>query len=146
MQTDNSFSGAQNSQWFPNVIGNAKLSSKGPYHGTNQWFNEAAFAVPTPGTFGNSSRNSLNGPGLSQINFSLGKTFSIWESVKFQIRADANNIVNHPSFNLPVTGGTEQSSAQLVVNSNGSIATGTSTIRSLTVDGRTMQLSGRLSF
>ena len=146
MQTDNSFSGAQNSQWFPNVVGNPHLASRGPYHGTNQWFNEAAFAVPTPGTFGNSGRNTLNGPGLSQINFSLGKTFSIWESVKFQIRADANNIINHPSFNLPVSGGTEQSSAQLVVNPNGSIATGTSTIRSLTVDGRTMQLSGRLSF
>jgi hypothetical protein len=146
MQTDNSFSGAQNSQWFPNVVGNPHLASRGPYHGTNQWFNEAAFAVPTPGTFGNSGRNTLNGPGLSQINFSLGKTFSIWESVKFQIRADANNIINHPSFNLPVTGGTEQSSAQLVVNKDGSIATGTSTIRSLTVNGRTMQLSGRISF
>ncbi len=145
MKTNNSFSQAQNSQWYPNVIGNPHLSSKGPYHGTNQWFNEAAFAVPTAGTFGNAGRNILNGPGLSQVNFSLGKTFAIWESVKFQLRADANNIFNHPSFNLPTTTG-NQGSAQLVVNPNGTIATGTSTIRSLTVNGRTMQLSGRISF
>ncbi|HEY6375881.1 MAG TPA: carboxypeptidase regulatory-like domain-containing protein, partial [Edaphobacter sp.] len=145
MKTDNSFALSQNSQWYPNVIGNPHLSSKGPYHGTNQWFNEAAFAVPTPGTFGNAGRNILNGPGLSQVNFSLGKTFAIWESVKFQLRADANNIFNHPSFNLPTTGG-NQGSAQLVVNPNGTIATGTSTIRGVTVGGRTMQLSGRISF
>lgn len=146
MQTDNSFAQSQNSQWYPNVIGIPKLSHHGAYHGTNQWFNEAAFAVPTPGTFGNAGRNLLNGPGLSQVNFSLGKTFNIWESVKFQLRADANNIFNHPSFNLPTTGGTEQSSAQLIVNPDGTIATGTSTIRSVTVPGRTMQLSGRISF
>jgi len=145
MKTDNSFAQSQNSQWYPNVIGNPHLSSKGPFHGTNQWFNEAAFAAPAPGTFGNAGRNILNGPGLSQVNFSLGKTFAIWESVKFQLRADANNIFNHPSFNLPTTGG-EQGSAQLVVNPNGTIATGTSTIRGVTVGGRTMQLSGRISF
>jgi hypothetical protein len=65
--------------------------------------------------------------------------------VKFQLRADANNIFNHPSFNLPTTTG-NQGSAQLVVNPNGTTATGTSTIRSVTVGGRTMQLSGRISF
>jgi Carboxypeptidase regulatory-like domain/TonB dependent receptor len=146
MKTDNSFAQSENSQWYPNIIGNPKLSTKGPYHGTNQWFNEAAFAVPAPGTFGNAGRNILNGPGLSQVNFSLGKTFSIWESVKFQLRADANNIFNHPSFNLPTTGSAEQGSALLSVNPDGTIATGTSTIRGVTVDGRTMQLSGRISF
>jgi hypothetical protein len=145
MQTDNSFAQSENSQWYPNVIGNPKLSTKGPYHGTNQWFNEAAFAQPTPGTFGNAGRNLLNGPGLSQVNFSLGKTFNIWESVKFQLRADADNVFNHPSFSLPTTSG-QQGSAQLVVNPDGTIATGTSTIRAVTVDGRTMQLSGRISF
>ena len=145
MKTDNSFAQSQNSQWYPNLVGNPHLASRGPYHGTNQWFNEAAFAAPTPGTFGNAARNSLNGPGLSQINFSLGKTFSIWESVKFQIRADANNVFNHPSFQQPTSGG-NQGTAQLVVNPDGTTATGTSTIRGVTVDGRTMQLSGKISF
>lgn len=145
MATDNSYAQSQNSQWYPNLIGNPKLNSHGAYHGTNQWFNEAAFAAPTPGTFGNAGRNLLNGPGLSQVNFSLGKTFAIVERVHLQIRADANNIFNHPSFNLPTTGG-NQGSAQLVVNKDGSIATGTSTIRDVTVKARSMQLGARVSF
>jgi hypothetical protein len=145
MATDNSYSLAQNAQWYPNLVGNPKLTSHGAFHGTNQWFNEAAFAAPTPGTFGNAGRNLLNGPGLSNVNFSLGKSFAIWESVSFQIRADASNVFNHPSFGLPTSGG-NQGSAQLVVNPNGSIATGTSTIRTVTVNGRGMQLNARISF
>jgi hypothetical protein len=145
MATDNSYSLAQNAQWYPNLIGNPKLSSHGAYHGTNQWFNEAAFAAPAAGTFGNAGRNLLNGPGLSNVNFSLGKTFTIWEQVKLQIRADAKNVFNHPSFGLPTTDG-NQGSAQLVVNPDGSIATGTSAIRSVTVNGRNMQLNARVSF
>jgi hypothetical protein len=145
MATDNSYSLAQNAQWYPNLIGNPKLSSRGAYHGTNQWFNEAAFAAPAAGTFGNAGRNLMNGPGLSNVNFSLGKTFTVWEQVKLQIRADAKNVFNHPSFGLPTTDG-NQGSAQLVVNPDGSIATGTSTIRSVTVNGRNMQLNARVSF
>ena len=145
MATNNSYALGQDMQWYPNLIGNPRLSSHGDKHGTNQWFNEAAFAVPTAGTFGNTGRNIQNGPGLSQTNFSLGKTFAIVERVHLQIRADARNIFNHPSFNLPTTGG-NQGSAQLQVNANGSIATGTSQIRSVTVGGRTMQLGARVSF
>lgn len=146
MATDNSYSLAQNSQWYPNLIGNPRLANHGPYHGTNQWFNEAAFAQPAAGTFGNAGRNLLTGPGLANVNFSLGKTFTIWENVKLQIRGDAQNVFNHPSFGLPISGGTNQGSAQLVVNPDGSIATGTSTIRSVTVKGRLMQLNARVSF
>src|SRR6202011_5416888 len=104
MKTDNSFAQSQNSQWYPNVIGNPVLSSHGAFHGTNQWFNEAAFAQPAPGTFGNFRRNTLYGPGLNRVNFSLGKTFAIHESIGLQIRADANNVFNHPSFGLPGPG------------------------------------------
>ncbi|MCU1222076.1 MAG: Oar protein [Edaphobacter sp.] len=145
MLNDNSFAQGANAQWYPNLIGNPRLGSHGAYHGTNQWFNEAAFAVPASGTFGNAGRNILNGPGLSQVNFSVGKTFAIWESVKFEVRADASNVFNHPSFSLPTTNG-NQGSAQLIVNPDGSIATGTSTIRDVTVKGRTMQLKARLAF
>jgi hypothetical protein len=135
--SDNSYSLAgSNYRWFPNVIGNPKLSSH-PQHGVNQWFNEAAFAVPAPGTFGNERRNQLTGPGLSRVNLSLGKSFAIWEQVRMQVRADANNIFNHPSFGLPASG--------LTAN-NGVIQTGSSTINSVSVPARTMQVSARLSF
>ncbi len=144
MKTNNSYSQAGN--WYPNVIGNAHLSNRGSQHGTNQWFNEAAFAQPTPGTFGNSGRNSLNGPGLTNVNFSLGKSFAIWEQVRLQVRADANNVFNHPSFQLPTASLAVCSAVGTGCSAVGAVQTGTSTIRSTTVGGRTMQLSARLSF
>jgi hypothetical protein len=145
MAKDNSFSLAQNAQWYPNVIGDPHLGTKGPNHGTDRWFNEAAFAAPTPGTFGNAGRNLLNGPGLTNVNFSLGKTFAIREGMGVQIRADASNIFNHPSFGLPTTSG-QNGFAQLILNPDGTVATGTSAIRTVTVNGRSMQLTGRFTF
>jgi hypothetical protein len=132
-----SYTLTSNGNWYPNVVGNASVN-RGAFHGTKQWFNEAAFAQPTPGTLGNSGRNSLNGPGLSNVNFSLGKTFSIWENVKFQISAAASNIFNHPSFNLP--------NAALTLNSAGAVTTGTSTITSTTIGGRNVGLVGKITF
>ena len=112
---------------YPNVVGNP---NSGP-HTTQEWFNLAAFAQPAPGTFGNSSRNSLRGPGLTNVNFSLGKNFIIWRQVNFQLRGDATNVLNHPSFSQPD-------------NNIGSSQAGQ--ITGVTVGGRTMQISGRLSF
>jgi len=33
----------------------------------SQWFNTAAFAIPAEGTFGNSGRNTLRGPGVEDV-------------------------------------------------------------------------------
>lgn len=134
-----SYTLTSNGKWYPNLVGSPTLSNRGGHHGTDQWFNEAAYAQPTPGTLGTSGRNSLNGPGLTNVNFSLGKSFAIWENVHFLVRADASNIFNHPSFGLP--------NGALTLNSaSGAVNTGTSTIRSTTVNGRNMQLSGRITF
>jgi hypothetical protein len=131
----NSYSLAgSNFKWYPNVIGNPKL----PGRGANQWFNEAAFAEPAPGTFGNERRNQLTGPGFALVNLSLGKTFAIWEQVHLQIRADANNAFNHANFSEP--------NIDLSVDPNGAITTGTSKITNLANPTRTLQLSGRLTF
>jgi Carboxypeptidase regulatory-like domain/TonB dependent receptor len=149
MKTNNSY--AQAGQWYPNLIGNPRLANRGPYHGTNQWINEAAFAQPANGTFGNFRRNTLYGPGLDRVNFSLGKTFAIHEAIGLQIRADANNLFNHPSFGLPGPGTPLQlsvcaNSTSTGCSAVGAVQTGTSTIRTTTVGGRTMQLGARLTF
>jgi hypothetical protein len=47
--------------------------------------------------FGNTSRNTLHGPGFSYDNLSIFKNFPIWERAKFQFRAEASNVFNHPS-------------------------------------------------
>jgi hypothetical protein len=135
MPVDNSYSLAgSNYAWYPNLVGNPKLANRGPH----QWFNETAFAAPTAGTFGNEGRNQLTGPGLATTDISLSKTFAIWEQVKLQIRGDADNAFNHPSFGLP--------SNTLSVTSTGAIAPGSSTITGVAVPSRTMQVSARLSF
>ncbi len=134
MNNDTSYSlGGSNFKLYPNLIGNPTLASRG----INQWFNEAAFAPPSAGTFGNERRNQLTGPGLVTTNLSLSKTFTIWEEVKLQVRGDAQNLFNHPSFGLPANG---------LTAANGAIVTGSSTINSVTVPSRTMQVSARLSF
>ena len=152
MNNDNSYSLAgSHFSWNPNVIGNPKLQ-----HPTvNQWFNEAAFAVPTAGTFGDERRNQFTGPAFNQVNLSLGKTFTIWEQVKLQIHADANNAFNHPIFGQPTVGlnvcpsAAPSPGAPLPAGCtafNGAVATGTSTITGLSGLGRTMQLAARLTF
>ena len=94
----NSYSlGGNNFQWFPNVIGNPTLQHRSP----DQWFNEAAFAVPAPGTFGDERRNQLTGPGFEQVNLGLGKTFHFTEGINVELRADANNAFNHQTLGLP---------------------------------------------
>jgi len=136
-----SYTLTSNGKWYPNVVGNPNISHS-LYHGTKQWFNEAAFAQPTPGTLGNSRRNSLNGPGLTNVNFALGKTFSIWENVKFELRGAASNLFNHPSFNLP------NGNISVTTNAAGNVVTttGTSNINSLTINGRNLELLGRITF
>jgi hypothetical protein len=47
--------------------------------------------------FGNTSRNTLHGPGFSYTNLSVFKNFQIWERARFQFRAEAANVFNHPS-------------------------------------------------
>jgi hypothetical protein len=81
----------------PNVIGNPTLSDPTP----DRWFNTGAFAFPAPGTFGNSGRNILDGPGYQSINASLVKNTNLSEQFNLQLRAEFFNLFNHPNFNLP---------------------------------------------
>jgi hypothetical protein len=132
MSSDNSFSGTGpgkgNGQQYADQIGNPNSPHKDLQH----WFNTASFVQPAAGTFGNAQRNNLYGPQYLLVNAAVGKTFHIpWEGIGVEIRAAANNVINHPSFDIPnatINGGTEGQ------------------INSLRVLGRTMQIYGRVSF
>ena len=63
-----------------------------------------AYAPPTPYTYGNAGRNALFGPGLTNIDFSLFKNFSILEKASLQFRAEAFNLSNTPGFSNPNSG------------------------------------------
>ncbi len=114
---------------YPNLTGNPHVSNQS----ISQWFNPAAFAIPSANTFGSNKRNSLRGPKLTDLDFSLGKTWGLpgWEQGKLGLRMDATNILNHPSFQNP--------DGKLTDSSVGTI-TGT------TIGGRVLQLAARFSF
>jgi hypothetical protein len=67
----------------------------------SQWFNTQAFAVPAAGTYGNSGRNILEGPGTKTVDFSIFKDTHLTESKVLQLRAEAFNLANTPQFNNP---------------------------------------------
>ncbi len=83
---------------YPDVVGNPKLSNPS----LTEWFNPAAYANPAPGTFGNSGRNTLIGPGFSDVDISLAKQFSLhFEGIRLEIRGDAYDAFNHINFANP---------------------------------------------
>jgi hypothetical protein len=129
--TSNNQSG--NNTQYANLVGNYHLPG-GTKSRLKEWYNLNAFAVPAPFTYGDFRRNIVYGPGLSVVDFSLGKTFDIWRErgVRLQIRADATNVLNHASFGQP---------------GNNAIGQGQSAqITKTTIGGRNMQLYGRISF
>jgi hypothetical protein len=122
-------SGALSGNWYPNVVGNVGLSNPS----IGEWYNVAAFAQPAANTFGDAGRNILIGPRFSDVDFSMAKSFTVprFERGRLQIRIDATNIINHPSFSNPNA-------------SIGNPAAGT--ITGTSVGGRTVQLGARFSF
>jgi hypothetical protein len=68
----------------------------------------AAYSGPTGLDIG--SRNNLRGPGFSNLDLGLGKTFPlVGERVNLKFRCDAFNALNHPNFGLPNVDITESS-------------------------------------
>jgi hypothetical protein len=62
-----------------------------------QYFNTAAFASPAVGSFGNSGRNILIGPGTFTTNLAILKNFQLSSREalgKIQFRAEAYNLIN----------------------------------------------------
>jgi Carboxypeptidase regulatory-like domain len=67
----------------------------------NNWINAAAFTTPAAGTFGNAGRGLVYGPGLFNIDMSAIKDTAITERLKFELRGEFFNILNHPNFAEP---------------------------------------------
>jgi hypothetical protein len=66
-----------------------------------QWFNQAAFTLAAPGTFGDSPRNLLTAPGLFNLDWSFAKSFRLSERFETQLRGDFFDLLNTPHFNAP---------------------------------------------
>jgi hypothetical protein len=78
---------------------NAHQGSKSQW--LNQYFNTAAFARATPGTYGNAPRNNLQGPGVNNADLSMDKNFPFKERYRIQFRWEMFNAFNRATFDNP---------------------------------------------
>lgn len=83
----------------PNVVGNP---NQGQRHSAAERFNTSAFAPAPAGQVmpGTSRRNSILGPGRSNVDFSILKNIRVTDASAFQFRLEAFNVLNHTSYNL----------------------------------------------
>lgn len=97
---DNSFTGI-NRDRADFTGGDASLGS-GRSHGdmVARYFDTSKFTTNAIGTFGNTPKNMLRGPGYFNTDFALLKVTRI-SRVDVQFRAEAFNVFNNVNFNLP---------------------------------------------
>ena len=121
---------AQGNNCRPNRLASGALPSD--QRSIKQWFDTAAFAIPSTPEYGNAGRDILRAPGVNNIDLALSKSFP-WgrvETRRLQIRSEFFNTLNHTNLGVPV-------------NSIDSPAFGTITAAA---PGREIQLGARLEF
>ncbi|MBI4474901.1 MAG: TonB-dependent receptor [Acidobacteria bacterium] len=69
--------------------------------GPDRYWDINAFELPPVNERGNLGRNTLIGPDLVNLDFSLGKSFDLGEQRSLQFRAEVFNAPNHPNFATP---------------------------------------------
>ena len=134
-----------------NTIGNAQTADQvkseieiyGAIGRGAAWFDPSAFRPITEKRYGTSGRNILFGPGVTNLDASLFRTFKITEKVNLQFRYELFNVTNTPAFGNP---GSNASNASF--NADGSVrATGGFTeITSASATERRMRFALKLTF
>lgn len=67
----------------------------------DRWFNPAAFSTPAAFTYGNVGRNTVYGPGMQTLDVALHREFALTERVRFQVRGELFNALNHTNLGTP---------------------------------------------
>ena len=111
---------------LPNRIGDGEGAKT-----VDSWFDKTAFQAVTSGTFGNSGRNILRGPGLFNTDIAVQRRFAITGQTAIELRWEVFNLFNATELGLPETN-----------ISNAAVAT----ITRLAGDARVMQFALRLVF
>jgi hypothetical protein len=101
---------------------------------TGTWFDTAAFAPVSQARFGTAGRNSLRGPGASNIDLGVARRFAFGERFNLELRGEAFNLANSPIFANPA--------ANASIGTFGRI-TGTA---GTAADSRVLRVSARLNF
>jgi hypothetical protein len=117
----------------PNVVPGQTARLDNPT--LDRWFNTDAFSLPAPYTLGNVSRTlpNVSSDSVFNMDVSVFKDFQVKERAKFQLRAEAFNITNTPTFATPG-------------RSVGSTTFGVVTATAFTPKPRELQLALKFSF
>jgi hypothetical protein len=83
----------------PNLLRDAELPSS--ERTVARWFDTSAFANPAPLTFGNSPRSDLRGAPMVTTDATVEKNFRFSERLRFDLRGEFYNLLNHAVFNIP---------------------------------------------
>jgi hypothetical protein len=143
---DNSLRGEPNEYLNLGPYGYAPLNSHRHRQAKiNEWFNTAAFAVPTTGTYGNAPRNFLTGPAFILSNFGVQRTFPLSRGNKrtLAFRGDAFNVFNCPNL------GSVASAFSGITSKNSNYGQIVNTLGingNAVTNGRRLQLSGTIRF
>ena len=79
--------------WRPDQISDPNTGGS-----RDKFFNQAAYAVPGPGKYGNAKKGSLRGPGTWVVNFAFYKDLVASQRFRLQLSALLDNAFNHPQF------------------------------------------------
>ncbi len=91
--------GNNRSRQRPNYVGGSLTPPAG--QSANGWINFDAFAVPSPGTWGNLGRNVLDGPGLFQLDAALTRRQPLTERINLSFRFEMFNVTNRAQLGQP---------------------------------------------
>jgi hypothetical protein len=113
----------------------------------------SVFAPPQPGSRGDESpRFFLHGPIINNLDLSISKSFPVGKTVRFEVRLDAFNALNHTQFNgvnntVNFASLTDRTITNLPFDANGTLVrpNGFGTVNGV-APPRTLQLVTRLTF
>ncbi|MEO7651865.1 MAG: hypothetical protein ABIZ80_15485, partial [Bryobacteraceae bacterium] len=84
----------------PNTVPGQTVELSGSARTTDRFFNTSAFALPAAQTFGNLGRNTIIGPGFTNLDWVIAKNIAITEAMRLQFRVEFFNLFNHPNYNI----------------------------------------------
>ena len=117
----------------PNNNGTSALKTGPIDQRLNAYFDTSVFSVAPNFTYGTSGRFSpdLRGPSLFNLDFSMFKHFRFRERLDAQLRLEAFNFFNHPTWGLPGTAVNSPGTFGVITSANGN---------------RTMQVAMKVDF
>ncbi len=104
------------------------------------WFDPCAFIPQELGTFGNLGRNTVIGPGVQLVDFSVNKHFQVTESTELEFRSEFFNLFNHANFTAPLT------NTRRIFDNQGRLVGSPGTITQTSTPSRQIQFGLKLIF